>query len=109
MLSLAAYMTSILKARILDNRFILRLRNELLIDRNAFASLCADLRALAEEWREAEMVDKELVQELYILAPVTWNVGRSFVGHNPEVAAEIEDLGIELDALVLECLNTNRS
>jgi hypothetical protein len=39
------------------------------IDPQAFGRLCYDLQVLAQEWRDATLVDKRLVSYLYNLVP----------------------------------------
>jgi hypothetical protein len=89
---------------ILDNNYLEKLRTELVVDKKEYEKLCYSLRCLAKEWKGAKSVDKRVVQELYILAPVTRNVAESVKEYNSELAQEIESLSLELDALVLECL-----
>ena len=94
-----------LKRKILDNRFIERLR-ELVVDRCEYDALRGALVELADEWRGSPMVDKEVVQELYVLAPVARGMASILARHDPQGAREAEDMATELDALVLECLAT---
>lgn len=95
-----------LKSAILANQFLERLRNETVVDRPAFDSLCQLLRDLEQEWKSLESIDKKLAQELYVLAPVTKNMANSLVAHRPDLAREIGEMAVELDALVLNCLST---
>jgi len=95
-----------LKQTILQNQFLGKLRNEMVVDRRAFEALCQSLRELEQEWKSASNIDKELVQELYVLAPVTRNMADSLTGHRPDLAREIAELAEELDGLVLDCLSS---
>src|SRR5688500_9093876 len=105
LLSQLRRMTTGIKQAIVDNQFIEKLRNEMVVDKTAFATLCQSLKDLAQEWKKADNIDKELVQELYVLAPVTKNVADSLRGHRPELARELAEMAVELDSLVLNCLS----
>ena len=50
-----------LKSRILENKFVDQIRSWI-IDLDAFAALCDDLKLLAREWRAVSLIDKELVE-----------------------------------------------
>ena len=89
---------------ILQNNYLEKLRTELVIDKKSYEELCYSLRCLAREWKGMKSIDKRIMQELYVLAPVTKNVAESVREYNGSLAHEIEALAIELDALVLECL-----
>lgn len=95
-----------LKQAILQNQFLEKLRNEMVVDRKAYEALCQSLKELEQEWKNASNIDKELAQELYVLAPVTKNMADSLTGHQPHLAREISGLAVELDALVLNCLSS---
>jgi len=92
------------EAEIMNNEFIGKLRNEVVVDRAQYSRLVELLRQLAIEWHDRELVSKAVVQELYVLAPVTKNIAESLRDHDPNRAVEIEEMAVELDALVLECL-----
>ena len=89
---------------ILQNNYLDKLRTEFVIDKKSYEDLCYSLRCLAMEWKGMKSIDKRVVQELYVLASVTKNVAESVKEYNSHFAHEIEELAIELDALVLECL-----
>jgi len=89
---------------ILQNNYLDKLRTELVIDKKSYKELCYSLKCLAREWKGVKNIDKRIVQELYVLASVTKNVAESVKEYNSHLAHEIEELAIELDALVLECL-----
>ena len=89
---------------ILQNDYLDKLRTELIIDKKSYEELCYSLKCLAKEWKGVKNIDKRIVQELYVLAPVTKNVAESVKEYDSHLAHEIEELAIELDALVLECL-----
>ena len=92
------------ESEILNNKFIHRLRNEAVVDRAEYDHLVELLGRLSIQWNGQKLVDKAVVQELYVLAPVTKNIAESLRDHAPECASELETLAVELDALVLECL-----
>ena len=89
---------------ILRNRFLDRLRNELIIDRSAYALLCDQLRRLATELSRKDSLPKPLAQELYVLPKVIHGVGLSLRPHRPDLADELDTMAHEIDALILECL-----
>jgi hypothetical protein len=92
-----------LKARILGNQFIEKLRVQIVVDRVEFDALCQCLLELVDVWRDCPRIDKEIVQELYVLAPVTEGVARSLDQKQPKLAREIHEMATRLDALVLQC------
>ena len=94
-----------LKQEILQNKFIEKLRNELVVDTGAFESLCRSLRNLELEWKGVSTIDKALAQELYVLATVTQNMSTVLAGTQPDIARELTKAAIELDALVINCLS----
>ena len=89
---------------ILNNNYLEKLRTELVVDKEEYEKLCDSLKCLAKEWKGAKSVDKRIIQELYVLAPVTRNMAESVKEYNNKLAQEIETLSLELGALVLECL-----
>ncbi len=89
---------------ILENNYLEKLRTEFVIDKKEYDKLCYSLKCLAKAWKGIQSVDKKIVQELYVLAPVTRNMAESVKEYNGELAQEIEALSLELDALVLACL-----
>ena len=76
------------------------------MDESAFAALCDSLRHLEGEWKNASFVDKELAQDLYVLAPVVRNVADSLRKHDGDLAQRIEGMAVQLDGLVLNCLSS---
>jgi hypothetical protein len=94
-----------LKQSILRNPFVDRLRLEMVVDEGAYRALCDALARLAQAWKGARLVDRELVQDLYVLAPITRNMADPLRERNPEIADRVEEMAMEIDALVLECLD----
>lgn len=89
---------------ILDNSYLEKLRTEIILDKQEYERLCSSLRDLSKAWKGIKNIDKKIVQELYVLAPVTRNVAESLQEYDSKLAQEIEALSLQLDALVLECL-----
>lgn len=98
-------MDDTLKQAILQNRFVDRLRGELVVDLDEYRRLCDALRALAEGWRGAVLIDREVAQDLYVLAPITANMAATIRETRPSQAEEVEEMAIEIDALVLDCFD----
>lgn len=93
-----------LKDEILTNPFVERLRNEMKIDFQAFDLLCNQLVALASEWSLQPLVDKQLVQELYVLPTIIRGAADGLRGHKPDLATQLDDMAITIDGLILEAL-----
>lgn len=91
-----------LKARILANRFVDRVRCEFVNDDEAYAELCSLLRELAQSLGDANDIDRELALTLYCIPQMTQN---AFLACPPELPmrASLEERWIELDALVMDC------
>ena len=89
---------------ILGNNYLEKLRTEFVIDKKEYEKLCDSLKYLAKARKGAKSIDKKVVQELYVLSPVTRNMAESVKEYNSKLAQEIEALSLELDALILECL-----
>ncbi|HEX2079173.1 MAG TPA: hypothetical protein VHG08_15720 [Longimicrobium sp.] len=98
-------MDDALKQSILQNRFVERLRLEFVVDMEAYEQLCGALRALAETWRGARMIDREVAQDLYVLAPITQSMAARMREMGLSRADGVEEMAIEIDALVLGCLS----
>ena len=93
-----------LKNEILENPFVEKLRNEVIIDTGAFDLLCSQLAALGTEWSSQAMVDKQLVQELYALPTIIKGAADGLRFHQPDRAAQLDDMCITIDGLILEAL-----
>jgi hypothetical protein len=96
-------MDEALKQSILRNPFIIRLR-ELRVDEDAFQELAEALRRLAAEWKGQPVIDKELASELYVVIQVMRNMLQTLRAHGSPDADRVEEMWIDLDNLVLECL-----
>jgi len=93
-----------LKSEILANPFVERLRNEVKIDTQAFELLCDQLAALAREWSNQPLVDKQLMQELYALPTFIKGAADSLRAHKSEMATQLDEMAIIVDGLILEAL-----
>jgi hypothetical protein len=93
---------------LLENQFLIKLRTELVIDEHDYEALCVGLVEVARQWKDSTLVDKELAQLIYILAPVCHNMADSFPQHScphrKEWSSKVRDYAIHLNALALECL-----
>lgn len=96
-------MDEALKESILQNPFIDRLR-DLQVDEDAFRDLTAALRRLAGAWKGQPLVDKEIASDLYVVIQVTRNMLETLRAHGSPDADRVEEMWIDLDDLVLECL-----
>jgi len=94
-----------LKDEILANSFVQKLRDEVKIDVESFAQLCRQLESLADEWNTQPFVDKRLVQELYALPLIISGAAEGLRGHRPDLAAQLDEMAITVDGLILEALN----
>ncbi|HOJ78582.1 MAG TPA: hypothetical protein PLZ08_10880 [Bacillota bacterium] len=100
-------MNLILKEKIKNNKFIDEVLSKMRIDEQQYQELCNLLKELATEWQNNQVIDKELALYLYCTPQMIRNVFLSFKDKNgplPEIAKRLEDIWVELDALVIECL-----
>jgi hypothetical protein len=95
-----------LKRQILQNEFVYRLRREKIADHQAYECLCNALRELAVDWRDASVVDKEVVDVLYVLPRVIDGAAASLAERQPELAQQLEGMALTVDNLVLDCLSS---
>ena len=97
-----------LKTRIMRNKFVERLRMELVIDENEYELLCKALKELAQEWQSKNSIDKELAGDLYVLVPIARNMAEDVARARGGLAVKhkVEEMATELDALVIECFQT---
>lgn len=93
-----------IKSEILENSFAEKLRMEIIIDREAFLLLCDQLARLAVEWRQKDLVDKQLVQELYVLPTIIKGAADGLREHKPTMAAEIDEMAYTIDGLIIDAL-----
>ena len=96
------------RTRVMNNSFVDRLRSEWEIDELAYHELREALGQLATKLATEERIAKDLALILYSMPQMVRNahLHASEKGHaQPEMAKRLEEIWIELDALVLECLS----
>lgn len=96
-----------LKGRILNNTFVDKVRNEMVIDENEYEALREMLIMLSNELKSEQVIDKELALILYSMPQMIRNTFLSFTAHNvqgSELVSKLENIWIDLDELVIECL-----
>ncbi|MGE7943587.1 hypothetical protein ACQKNB_16025 [Lysinibacillus xylanilyticus] len=77
------------------------------IDEAAYQELIDILTNLSDELKSQKVIDKELALTLYSVPQINRNVYLTYEEHNgkaTEFGNELEDIWIDLDAMVLECL-----
>ena len=97
-----------LKALILKNFFIHKLRIELKFDDNEYEELCDLLGKLSDMVKDDRSIDKELMLTLYSGPQVVYNIFRQFSGGNTmdeEFIMKLEEAWIQLDQLVIDILS----
>lgn len=97
-------MDEALKQSILGNRFVDQIR-DLRVDEQAFGELVGALRRLAEAWRGAVVIDRELAEDLYGINEVTRNMLETLRAHGSPDQDRVEEMWIELDARIIDCLS----
>ncbi|WNS43291.1 hypothetical protein [Paenibacillus sp. MMS20-IR301] len=101
-------MDSELKGKILNNTFIDKVRNEMVVDEVEFEALRELLIELSKELKAEQVVNKELALVLYSMPQMIRNTFLSFTAHDvqdSELLNKLEDIWMELDELVIECLS----
>ncbi len=102
-------MSNELKNKIINNGFAYKLREQLIIDRDDYKELRQLLTELAVELGKKDTVDKELVLVLYTIPQMVRNTFLSFSKNDStmnEFVSELEDIWIDLDGMILECLSS---
>lgn len=87
--------------------FVTAVRMTLRYEDEQFARLTALLTDLAEVLRDQTVIDKDLAADLYELPKTVRNMFLSYDGpaeSRPEVFDRLEDAWVDLDALVMDCL-----
>ena len=97
-----------LKNRLINNKFVERIRESLQIDEGEYNELCQILEAISKSLKDVYVIDKELALILYSEPQMVRNAFLSFANHEdpPEIASRLEDIWVELDGLVMECLSS---
>jgi hypothetical protein len=100
-------MTNNLKAKILSNKFVDRVRLDGVIDAREYEALCEALVTLAEEWRNLDCIDKELAQDLSQLAPVLRYAAENETNYGKaELGTRLSEMAAVIDDLVMKCFAT---
>jgi hypothetical protein len=97
-----------LKERILNNSFVDKVRSEMKVDEEEYRALKELLMELIVELKKEEVIDKELALILYSMPQIIRNTFLSLETDDEEVSDltnMLEDIWIELDELVIECLS----
>lgn len=100
-------MNNLLKQRLLSNTFVDKVRNQMEIDEAAYQELIEIMTNLSYELKSQKVIDKELALILYSMPQIIRNVYITYEEHNgkaTEFGNKLEDIWIDLDAMVLECL-----
>ena len=101
-------MREFLKERILNNSFVDKVRSEMKVDEEEYQALKELLIELIEELKKQKVIDKELALILYSMPQIIRNTFLSLETDDEEVSDltnMLEDIWIELDELVIECLS----
>jgi hypothetical protein len=92
------------RSRYFSNRFVERLRLEVVVDEQEWAALKTVLGELAREWQDHREVDKDVVQDLFVLPTIIPGVASRFTVDRPDVSHDLEERATEIEALILEAL-----
>ena len=102
---------NLLKQRLLRNMFVDKVRNQMEIDEAEYQELIEILSNLSGELKFRKVIDKELALLLYSMPQIIRNVFLTYEEHHgkaTEFGNKLEDIWIDLDAMVLECfIDTN--
>ena len=96
--------SSPLRQRYFSNRFVDLVRMELRVDESEWGNLKECLSDLAAEWHGIAEVDKDIVQDLFVLPAIVRGVADRLEEKEPGRAKDLEERATELDALVLAAL-----
>ncbi|WP_438447650.1 hypothetical protein [Gorillibacterium sp. sgz5001074] len=100
-------MDDTLKQKIINNTFVDKVRNEMVIDELDYLALKETLDMLSIELKSYQVVDKELALVLYSMPQVIRNIFISFGTHDngSGIKDRLETIWMELDELVVESLS----
>ena len=95
-----------LKDKILRNTFVDQVRMNMKIDELEYEILRGHLIELAASMKGSKDIDRELMLTLFAMPTMIRNASGSFAGREPrpEIALRLEDIWIELDELITDCL-----
>ena len=96
-----------MKEEIINNHFVDKLCESMEIDEEEYLRLCNALMCLAEEWKNTEYIDKEIVSYLYAIPLMVRNEFLSLkeISKNNILCDRLEDIWVELDDLVANCFS----
>ncbi|MCM1232779.1 MAG: hypothetical protein NC489_21845 [Ruminococcus flavefaciens] len=94
-----------MKEKIISNKFVDKLCQFMEIDEEEYLLLRDALICLAEEWKDAAYIDKELAGYLYAIPLMVRNQFINLEKNCPDAdeCNRLEDIWVELDALVSDC------
>lgn len=96
-------MNTDLKERIYLNQFVNKIRLDI-VDEDEFLELCDLLRKLADIWNGRNLIEKDIVEEIYVIFTVTsWSAMRMKYRSNPD-ATRVEEMALKIDDLLINCL-----
>lgn len=101
-------MGEFLKEKILNNSFVDKVRNDMKVDEEEYQALKEILNELIGELKKQKVIDKELALILYSMPQIIRNTFLSLKTSDERVSDlnnRLEDIWIELDELVIECLS----
>ena len=101
-------MDNLLKKRLLSNTFVDKVRNQMEINDAEYQELIEILSNLSGELKSQKVIDKELALILYSMPQIIRNIFLTYEEHNgkaTDFGNKLEDIWIDLDAMVLECFS----
>ena len=93
-----------LKQRIVDNSFVDEVRMHMTFNNVQYNELRKDLTDLALSLKGSHVVDRELMLVLFAMPTMIRNAFESVREQDTEIAGQLEDAWVELDALIANCL-----
>jgi hypothetical protein len=105
-------MGDLLKQRLLSNTFVDKVRNQMEIDEAEYQELIEILSNLSDLLKSQKVIDKELALILYNMPQIIRDVFLTYEEHNGKATKfgnKLEDIWIDLDAMVLECFTDTSS
>lgn len=93
-----------IKEKIISNKFVDSLRVDMRVDEQAFSELISALRELVSEWTNRDIIDKQIMQEIYVIPAIIRGASDSFRGRLPSISERLDEMAIEVDELILEAL-----
>jgi hypothetical protein len=75
-----------------------------LVDKDAYALLCRQLRELSENWSGKGLIEKCVMQEIYVIPEIIRGTAGGLRGHSLTLASELDEMAIEVDGLIIDAL-----